>query len=717
MRKMMLLFCFLFFSFGLKSFAQTYPLVTVEDIQFQSDSSLLANGDQPSPLNGDTVRVRGTVLVAPLVDPQNDRRVIIWSGAAWNTYIQDDNGVVYEMFDGITMRQGDTTGAAQGTFFDLVDTAQVVEFTIVVDEFIETTQGALLVDPVTPVQIISNEPKRPDPIELEISDFYDSQQNVLAEKYEGMYVIIRNVVTSDRNVATGTFRINDGNGNFMYMYDQSGYFTLRTSHRLTGLTDYQPPPDGTVLSYIRGVIQTRWGGSAPGYHIIPMYPGDIDISAQPPTISMIRRNLAEVMTNQSVDISASIVDTDGTVDSARLYYRIDGSTFNMINLTSSGSDIYSGTIPGVNSDSALVDFYVWAKDDSGNVSTVPPSPDTNPQYFYLVLNRNVSIQDVQYNPFGTDISGYNGYYVTLNGIVTADTSDFPGTGVTAYQIYMQNGTGPWSGIRVGTRGSLSNDVSALAQGDNVTLTGYVWDGPISPTFNVTRIDSVTSLTVNSQNNPLPDFEVLGTGDIGLAGNGDPMKEQWESVLVKYLDVTVTDENADGPPNNFGEMLVDDNSGDTRVELEDGFHSYHNLSDPTRPNYIRTGNTFEELNGVMYYSFGNYKLVPRNDNDFVGWVTDVNEADQLPDEFGLFQNHPNPFNPSTIINYNLPVQANVTLKIFNILGQEVKTLIDNEIVSAGKHEVSFNANGLPTGIYIYNLQANDFVQSKKMILLK
>ncbi|MBT8381413.1 MAG: hypothetical protein KJO59_03535, partial [Ignavibacteria bacterium] len=340
MRKLVLLFCIIFFLFGLSTFAQTYPLVTVEDIQFQSDSSLLANGDQPSPLNGDTVRVRGTVLVAPLVDPQNDRRVIVWAGAAWNTYIQDENGLVYEMFDGITMRQGDTTGAAQGTFFDLVDTAQVVEFTVVVEEFIETTQGAILVDPVTPVQIISNEPKRPDPIELDISDFYDGQQNVLAEKYEGMYVVVRSGITSDRNVSTGTFRINDGNGNFIYMYDQSGYFTLR-GHRLTGLTDYQPPPDGTVLSYIRGVIQTRWGGSAPGYHIIPFYPGDIEISAQPPTISMIRRNLAEVMTNQAVDISASIVDTDGSVDSARLYYRIDGGSFNMIELTSSGGDIYS----------------------------------------------------------------------------------------------------------------------------------------------------------------------------------------------------------------------------------------------------------------------------------------------------------------------------------------------------------------------------------------
>jgi hypothetical protein len=652
-------------------------------------------------------------MASTLVDPQNDRRPILWAGGRWQTYLHDPNGQVYQNRDGIVAIQQDTNSQYQGTFFDLVDSAQVIEVTGVVGAYLTTTQLNLLIDPVTPFILISQEPSRTAPIELSITDFMNNGALVPeGAQYESMYIVIRNVITSDRNLGTGTFRINDGNGNFMTTYDQSGFFTLR-GHRLTGLTDYQPPPDGATITFIQGLLQVR----TDGYYIIPIYPGDIDISVTPPAISSIRRDIAEVMTNQAVNISASIVDLDGTVDSAKLFYRVDNGSFNMINLTTSGSDIYTGTIPGVNSDSALVDYYVWAKDNEGNESKIPPNPDTSPQYFYLVLNRNVTIQDVQYNPFGSDISGYNGYYVTLNGIVTADTSDFPGTGATAYQIYMQNGSGPWSGIRLGTRGSLSNQVSALAKGDNITFTGYVWDGSTTPTFNVTRIDSATNLTVNSQNNPLPDFEILSTGDIGLEGNGDPVKEQWESVLVKYLDVTVTAENADPLPNNYGEMLVDDNSGDTRVELEDGFHSYHNLSDPTRPNYIRTGNIFEELSGVMYYSFGNYKLVPRNDNDFVGWITDVNEVDQLPDEFGLFQNHPNPFNPSTIINYNLPVQANVTLKIFNILGQELKTLIDNEIVSAGKHEVSFNANGLPTGIYIYNLQANDFVQSKKMILLK
>ncbi|HEY6625391.1 MAG TPA: hypothetical protein VIZ21_00400, partial [Ignavibacteriaceae bacterium] len=446
MKKTLSVLIFSFICFVGLNFAQ--QSVTIEEVQYQDSVSLLTNGDLPSPLNGQTVKLRGVVMVSPLVNPQTDRRPIVWAGTRWVTYLQDPDGQVYERFDGINVVQQDTTGANQGTFFDLVDTAQVVEITLTVAEFNNTTQGDVLLSPVTPVSIIQQLTKRPDPIELNITDFYDDSVLVLSEKYEGEYVIIRNVVTSDRNTSNGTFRINDANGNYMYMYDQSGYFTLR-GHRLTGLTTYQPPVDGTTLSYIRGLIQTRFTGTAVGYHIIPLYPGDMQIGVTPPSISLIKRNLAQVMTNQAVTISANVTD-DGGVDSVKLYYRIDGGNYTSVNMTLGSGSTYSGNIPGVNSDSALVNYYIWSKDNDGNVSTMPAAI-SNVQYFYLVLDRNVTIQDVQYNPFGTDVSGYNGYRVPLTGVVTADTSDC--TTSFALRIYIQNGQGPWSGIQVGTRGT------------------------------------------------------------------------------------------------------------------------------------------------------------------------------------------------------------------------------------------------------------------------
>jgi hypothetical protein len=703
--------------FAGSTFAQ--PLVTVEEIQYQDSLSLLTNGDLPSPYNGQTVKVKGIVMVSPLVNPQTDRRPIVWAGTRWVTYLQDPDGQVYPEFDGINIVQQDTTGANQGTFFDLIDTAQVVEITLTVAEFNNTTQGDVLLNPVTPVSIIQQLPKRPDPIELSITDFYDDSVLVLSEKYEGEYVIIRNVITSDRNTSNGTFRINDANGNYMYMYDQSGYFTLR-AHRLTGLTTYQPPVDGTTLSYIRGLIQTRFTGTAVGYHIIPLYPGDMQVGVTPPSISAVKRNLSQVMTNQAVTISANVTD-DGGVDSVRLYYRVDGGNYTPVNMTLNTGNNYTGAIPGINSDSALVDYYIWSKDNDGNVSTMPAAI-SNVQYFYLVLNRNVSIQDVQYNPFGTDVSGYNGYRVPLTGVVTADTSDC--TTTFTLRIYMQNGQGPWSGIQVGTRGTNGSTIRGFQKGQLVTVNGLVWDEPVTPTFNVTRIDSITSVQIISSGNPLPSPEVVQTNTIGTAGNGVVAKEQWESVLLRYNNVTVINENADFP-SNFGEMLVSDGSGNTRVELEDGNHDYHNLSDPTRFYYVKTGSTFDALQGVLYYSFGNYKLVPRNNDDFIGYnPVSVENEGTIPTEYSLSQNFPNPFNPSTRINFSLPFESNVRLTIYNILGQEVRVLVDNQVQPVGSYNLTFDASDLPSGIYFYRLTASsagennrNFVDVKKMMLIK
>jgi hypothetical protein len=93
-----------------------------------------------------------------------------------------------------------------------------------------------------------------------------------------------------------------------------------------------------------------------------------------------------------------------------------------------------------------------------------------------------------------------------------------------------------------------------------------------------------------------------------------------------------------------------------------------------------------------------------------------ETEKIPASFSLEQNFPNPFNPSTTIQYSLPFSEKVSLKIFNLLGEEVKTLVD-EYREAGKHSVQFNANNLASGIYFYKLQAGNFVETKKMILLR
>ena len=577
MKRSLLLALFLLCS-GL-IFAQQYPLVTIQDIQFVADTTI----DPPSPLTGDTVEVRGTVMVSPLVDPSTDRRPIIAAGPRWVTYIEDKDGNVY---GGLNILQTDTSAATgQQTFFDIIDTAQIVKFTGVVTEYYTSTELIQLVTPTTPVSIDSMLSKRPDPIELQVSDFDNNgQYNFASEKYENMYVIIRNVITSDRNASSGVFNFHDADGNTMHMYDQSGYFTLRT-HRLTGLTTYDPPQDGSILTYIRGIINTR----ADGYYIVPVYPGDIGpIQQSPPSITTIRRNTNEIAPNQAVEISAKIKDLDGTVQESRLYYRVDGGQRMMLPMTFNGSDTtYRATIPGVNSDSSVVDFYLWSQDNDGLIS-INPVDTLHDDYFYLVLNRPVGIRDVQYSPFGGGYSGYTNYNVTLQGVVTSDTSDIKGYGTTSFlRSYIQDGSGPWSGIEFSFGGSLGTELLNLKRGDLVTLTGTVQES-----FGVTVINNITAYNVVSSNNPLPDPQVITTGEMGLLGDGEVEKEKWESVLVEYDDVNITNINADGG-SNFGEILVNDGTGDTRAELEDGSNSYHNGSGEPGTILIQLGAYFPE----------------------------------------------------------------------------------------------------------------------------
>jgi len=90
--------------------------------------------------------------------------------------------------------------------------------------------------------------------------------------------------------------------------------------------------------------------------------------------------------------------------------------------------------------------------------------------------------------------------------------------------------------------------------------------------------------------------------------------------------------------------------------------------------------------------------------------------EIPKEYALFNNYPNPFNPATTITYQLPKSGSVTLKIYDILGNEVKTLV-NEQKEMGRYTVTFNASSFASGMYVYQLRANDYTSTKKMLLLK
>ena len=99
-----------------------------------------------------------------------------------------------------------------------------------------------------------------------------------------------------------------------------------------------------------------------------------------------------------------------------------------------------------------------------------------------------------------------------------------------------------------------------------------------------------------------------------------------------------------------------------------------------------------------------------------FVVSIEDDPPINKDFYLSQNYPNPFNPTTNISYSISQRSFVTLKIYDVLGNEITTLINKEMQS-GSYEVEFDASNLPSGIYFYQIRAGAFVDTKKLILLK
>jgi len=123
-------------------------------------------------------------------------------------------------------------------------------------------------------------------------------------------------------------------------------------------------------------------------------------------------------------------------------------------------------------------------------------------------------------------------------------------------------------------------------------------------------------------------------------------------------------------------------------------------------------------GIMVYAANNLKSYA--DSIFRSLAipaTNVDNSEKgIPQEFALMQNYPNPFNPSTTIEYQITEYGLVSIKIFDVLGKEVRTLVDEE-KSPGIYKVSFDASNLASGIYLYQLQTSGYISSKKMLLVR
>lgn len=736
------------FLFSAISFAQYTP-VTITDIQKISNDSLKiadslgigANARwtaQTSPYNGQDVEITALVVVPP--------HVITYTARGRAMVVCDTGAAMNQPWSHIFVRYGGTSSNTADDEFDAdgynsIQAGDIITMKGKISEFPTVSMNSLTQFTPAPgegVVIISSGNPLPAPHLLNISDINKGANpggTVLTsggEPYEAQEIMFTNVtVIGNVNQNRGTWAFTDAQGNQFSIYDWSYHFTLDTTSvdRVPSPKDlnYKVPALGTKIDTIKGFISTSSGQESPrGYRICPMYPEDVKYGGILPSVTTHRRYPVVVSKDTTATITAKVYKQQGSYDiaSAKLVYRVNNGAWvetTMVAAQVNVDSTFSATIPKQNAGDYV--YYFVKGIDANNQETILANSGNLSQYdssagffFYQVIDRSVnsvlSIKNVQYTPFKNGRSSILGAVDSVGGIITADTSalnisSISGTaGTSAW--YMQSTNQPWSGIWLVGPDSVMNK---LHIGDSVVATGSVQEN-----FDVTRL-SVSSARVVSQGNTIPQ-PVEFTTDVFGSGvpNGDANAEPYEGMLVKFSNVTVSDVNPTFSEQTEFEIT---NSSKAIIVRRDGRNTYSNLVSDSASGYtiLRVGNKIGSLTGIIYYAGNRYKVEPRTNADFSN-VTGVSIAykNTIPNQYALLQNYPNPFNPSTTIRYELPANGFTVLKVYNILGQEVAQLV-NETQNAGVYNVSFDASHLASGMYVYKLTVGDFVQIKKMMLLK
>ena len=266
----------------------------------------------------------------------------------------------------------------------------------------------------------------------------------------------------------------------------------------------------------------------------------------------------------------------------------------------------------------------------------------------------------------------------------------------------------WASIIIEDKGTLSG----VTVPNTPTLVGKISIPILSTsensgiTWRKNQINNNVTITNISHSN------ITGSGNFSDPGDFPlPVELSTFTANVNTNNVNLSWKTATEVNNNRFEVQreVRDQKSEVRSQWEKiGFVQGHgNSNSPKEYSFID-----KNLIGGTQFSYRLRQI----DNDGKYEYSKEIEVEVVPKEINLLQNYPNPFNPVTEIRFTLPEAAKVTLKVYNIIGQEVASLI-NGIEEAGFHSVKFGGSSLPSGTYIYRLQTGGFVQTKKMLLLK
>lgn len=686
-KKLLSLACFLLVAIAANA---QYPLKTIAEVQTVSQQDLAAGNDASSLAITDTVRIRGVVIMDAGLS------TLVGGKQIW---IQTNDGTSFSGIDVYQPFPGSGTPGDAGTGILSLVEGDSVEITGHVEEFQgETEFVPNNTNPATPIQILGSGITVKSKL-IAVAELNDiNRNNILTtgEQYEGMYVELTNLTVSSvdyfANGSRVSFNVIDASGNKMNVSDRFSPFRLPA----TGGT-FVPPVVGDFIISIKGVLLHSKNNR--GYELHPIKPSDVVWGASAPAISGITRNFTVPTNTDVVLVSANITDQEG-VDTAVLYYAVGAASNNYIGVAmTANGNLYSANIPA-QPDGSIIKYYIMAKDNSVDhlTSRIPNVPAEDPK-FYVVRNGGLTIYDVQYTPFKSGNSGFIDQVVTVSGVVTSSVSDL------GYVHIQQENQGTYAGIFVAN----GTGLSTLLTGEKVTITGT-----IKEYFGLTRLESVTSVSKNGMGTITPTVVEVDSFRVASATGTEP----YEGMLVKFAPANglyITNQNADAP-SNFAEYRVGKDTSDagagcrvlvgrqTSTTFSSKNVSYI-MDSVWAPNVgidiviVEKGDKMTSLSGIMTYGFSNFKLLPRNNNDYESYV-----ALGITSNFvnkGKAVVYPNPASTVMNLDFIMPVSTNdLTLSIFDIFGRKINTIALTETTGT----VSVDLANFTQGTYIYSISS-------------
>lgn len=605
----------------LSIWAQTnpYPLVSIDSIQRVSTQRLAADSTQPdyisptfqNPTFADTVQIEGLVMFDPHYYGLSRNRK--------STFLQTKTGNgwhgVEVMIDTTIFPTGQrpTLSGLNNTtkFYDNFQKGLKVRCTGVVRSFPNSPKTGN-----TQVMLIDRESEiinlTPDTAEIPVVGIDQLMKNnsgtqiwqpTTGEKFEGVYVELQNiiVVNVSQSGARWNWALQDAAGNRIRVRDQSAFFRNDDNEDIAVPNTFSPPKANTRLDWVRGVIVENVSSGVSEYMLAPLDTMDIGPVATkiPPTIRITGRTPMIPSASDSVLVMATVTD-DSSVANVVLNYGIgvNPATWMQINMTSSGTNMWEAKIPEQTA-GTFVKYFIGAADSSGNSSVYPDSSGTGFQY--QVLNSGIkSIADIQNSPLpnGNSIWAFTRVPMNVRGVVTS-TSLTDDLGI----VTIQAGTDPYSGIFL--RSVTGDGLNGLKRGDSIEITSAY----VRETGNATYLDSLKgNYSVISSGNALPAFLTPSIDSILSPAYN---KEQWEAMLVKFDAQYIVNVNEDAP-SQFGEFGVYPDSSRTKgLRVDD---QSRDLGTSFNTDSISLKQSLSFIQGVLTYSFNNWKLWPRNRMD-------------------------------------------------------------------------------------------------------